>query len=152
MADEIHRNVKVARGVPPNYAAIITAFPAANKPGTIFTYHDTIYVRDAAPGPVEISEALMEHEIVHVRQQATYPGGAFAWWKQYLDDPAFRQEQELEAHVVEYSWWCKNKVNRRQRLRARAEIASRLSGPLYNKCMEKWRVFKYLRAVEQKGV
>lgn len=146
MTDELHIEAKVVRGVPPNYAAIIAAFPAANKPGVIFAYHDTIYVR----GEAELTPSLLEHEKVHLRQQATLPGGggAITWWKLFLSVPMFRAEQELEAHIVEYAHVLKSGLNRDGRRKARAQIAARLSGPLYGRCIGKLKVIAHLRAVE----
>lgn len=150
MDDELHIEAKVVRGVPPNYTAIVAAFPAANKPGVIFAYHDTIYVR----GEVELTPSLLEHEKVHLRQQATFceevgaGRSAWLWWQHYLVDPQFRAEQELEAHIVEYAHVLKSGLNRDGRRKACAQIAARLSGPLYGRCIGKLKVIAHLRAVE----
>lgn len=44
-------------------------------------------------------QALIAHEMVHVRQQAAT--GWLAWWWRYLTDESFRLDQELEAYRVQ---------------------------------------------------
>lgn len=134
---------KIIHARPPNFAAIVAAFPAAAKPGTIFAYGDTIYtLEDSLP------HSLVEHEKVHLRQQ-NESGGPEIWWEFYLSSSQFRFDAELEAHIVEYATVLSSGANRIARRRARAAIAARLSGPLYGKCTSRAKAEAFLRAVEE---
>jgi len=117
--------VNVVRGTPPNYAAIVAVFPAAQREGVIFTYGDTVYVN----GNPNIPPQLKAHEAVHIDQQNQYFGGPAAWWDNYLTNPAFRLEQELVAHRAEYR--TLKHLNREQAARSLHFIAARLASPLY---------------------
>lgn len=138
--------VPIVRGRPPNFEAIATKFPAARAPNTIFAYGDRIYSGDGEPLP----HSLYEHEKVHLRQQAAYDGGVENWWAMYLASSTFRFEQELEAHTVEYGIVHRSGANRKTRLSARAQIAARLSGPLYGKLISKAKALAYLRVAEER--
>lgn len=138
--------VPIIRGRPPNFEAIAAKFPAARAPNTIFAYGDRIYSGDGEPLP----HSLYKHELVHLRQQAAYDGGVENWWAMYLASDRFRFEQELEAHLVEYATVIRSGANRKARLRARAQIAARLSGPLYGKCVSKHKAMAYLVATEDR--
>lgn len=105
---------------PPNYERIRAVFDV--RPTTIFTYGNTIYV----PGGGELDYPLRMHERTHVLQQAAFPGGPEMWWNRYLDDPAFRLEQELEAYRNQY-----RAMSRSERERNIRRIAGDLSSPLY---------------------
>lgn len=139
------KQIPIVRGRPPNFEAIAKKFPAARDPGTIFAYGDTIYSGDGMPLP----NSLYEHEKVHLRQQAAY-GGAEDWWAIYLASDTFRFEQELEAHIVEYGFVLRSGANRHTRKKAMAQIAARLSGPLYGKLISKAKALAYLRTAEER--
>lgn len=105
--------MKTIKAFPPNYPEIRRAFPHIRGRDIIFAYGDKIFYPSGKPLP----DSLIAHETVHGQRQAGDPAG---WWKRYLVDASFRFEEELLAHRAEY--------------RAGgdlAEIAKRLSGPLY---------------------
>ena len=91
----------------------------------VFTYGDTVY--SYAP----LSYGLVAHEITHVLQQTKM--GAEKWWKQYLKDPKFRMEQELEAYRRQYKVYCKR--NARVGADMLIEMAEDLSGKIYGNIM-----------------
>lgn len=96
---------------PPIYAAAVAAFGrgADFDTGTVFTYGDTIHVKNG-----RLSGDLVAHETTHVVQQTTYPGGPGAWWKRYIEDPQFRLAQEMEAYARQWDWVKKHVPKRQQ--------------------------------------
>lgn len=121
----------ISQGYPPNYAAIVKAIPAVklNK-GIVFTYGDTIFM----PAGINLVDHLMAHEQEHIRQQTEM--GAEKWWAQYLKDPQFRLEQELEAYKVQYQTLQKNH-SRQDRRVTLMKIAGDLGGSMYGKIINK---------------
>jgi hypothetical protein len=117
--------VKIINGKPPNFKKIHAAFPLASRPGTIFTYGDTVYVI----GAHDISPCLKAHEATHIEQQKKL--GPEVWWERYIEDPAFRFEQELPAHRAEYRTFKAMERDRNRVSHALYTIADRLAGPLY---------------------
>lgn len=117
-------NVKSER--PPNYDEIAKTFDIEGKP-VVFTYGDMLY----NPGRGNIPGHLMKHEETHAAQQ-TDP---VAWWRQYLKDPQFRTQQELEAYQVQYKYFCKKEKNPHLRLRFLEHIARDLASEVYGKCI-----------------
>lgn len=105
---------------PPNYREINAAFKVRGKP-VIFCFGATIY----NPCRIKVPPQLMVHEAVHSRQQGTGPE---SWWARYIADPAFRLEQEIEAHRAE----CRSLVETGMPLAQAIDmVASRLAAPLY---------------------
>lgn len=101
--------------------------------GIIFSWGaDRIY----NPDGVVVGPDLLAHEAVHGERQGTNPASIRQWWVRYLDDPQFRLQEELPAHVCEYQWWLQNGT-RPERRRALKEIAYRLSSPLYGRLIGK---------------
>lgn len=118
------RFLEVVDARPPNYEAIVAVFPGAAQPGVIFAYGDRIY----APGGRRPTPALQAHEAVHCERQDGRPE---PWWRRYLVDPAFRLEEELEAHRAEYRAYCARHANRAKREAALEGVARKLAAPLY---------------------
>lgn len=110
---------------------------------TFWTYGDTIY----NPGGKKIPDEILAHEAVHMRQQAAYEGGPEAWWKEYLINPDFRYEQELQAHGVEYYAACQHFKDRNAQAKALQNIAARLSGPLYQTAVSRDDARKAIREI-----
>lgn len=119
--------IQIVAGRPPNFAAIVKAFPqAARDKTTIFTYGHVIYVSDGKQMP----RSIIAHETVHVVQQDLI--GRDEWWTNYLADKKFRFEMELAAHRIEHAV-AMTEGNHDHRRRVTALIAKRLSGPLYGR-------------------
>lgn len=110
---------------------------------TYWTYGDTIY----NPGGKPLPGPILEHEALHSVQQAHYEGGPEAWWKEYLINPEFRFEQELQAHAVEYKAVCIETKDRERRARNLNYIANRLSGPLYQAQVDKATSMKAIKEI-----
>jgi len=96
----------------------------------VMVYGDTIHQSFQEP----MTPDLLNHELVHVRQQAAYPGGADAWWERYLADRDFRVSQELEAYQTQHQWASKH-YGRRERRNLLDHCARDLSGHIYGKAM-----------------
>lgn len=123
--------MKIIKAYPPNWLDIRAAFKESIRPGAIFCYGDTIY----NPIGAKLSDALIAHEEVHSRQQGDDPRG---WWFRYIGDPQFRFEQELEAHRAEYRV-AAHDSSRQVRRSILKQLASRLAGPLYGRCVSRDR-------------
>lgn len=115
--------MRVVHDFPPNWDEVNAVFKVAGKP-VIFCYGDRIY----NPSQIDVTPALYAHELMHSRQQGDDPAG---WWRRYIDDIAFRFEQELAAHQAEYIAAMKSAPNRHARRTYAKAIAQRLAGPLY---------------------
>lgn len=74
---------------------------------------------------------LLEHEKVHVKQQAQYDGSWQDWWDQYLEDPEFRIKQEVEAYRRQYEYLQEHMNDRNKRFSILVQLAQALSGPMY---------------------
>jgi hypothetical protein len=119
--------MKIVRDFPPNYVAIALAFDLrGRKP--VFAWWDVIF----NPHGIEIGPELMAHEALHADRQKRWPGGAEAWWQQYIADPRFRLMEELLAHVAEYRAYLETNGDTRQVRRVvLARLATRIASPLY---------------------
>jgi hypothetical protein len=122
--------IKVER--PPNFEAILAAFPSAGGYGVLFAWGDDIY----NPSGVVIPAALLAHEAVHgsrQRGQGGHASGPLIWWDRYINEPAFRYHEELLAHAAEYKFQLKDVgSDRNRRARLLTSTAQRLIAPLYN--------------------
>jgi hypothetical protein len=119
--------MKIIKGYPPNYSAIIDALhPAGNF---IFTYGDTIY----SPTTEILDEEIIEHERVHERQQTENDKqfGPRKWWERYLIDGSFRWRQELEAYRAQWEYLERYEPDRNKRHKKLVEMARFLSSPSY---------------------
>ena len=118
---EIAPGVQLRHEWPPNIRAIRETFGSKVDSSTIFTYAPNVYRLDEGVLPPQI----IAHELVHIEQQGDDPAG---WWERYLEDPGFRLEQELEAHIVEFTAYKQGIQNRNARAQYRWYLAARLSG------------------------
>lgn len=112
--------VKVA--YPPMIEAIDAAFNVKGKP-ILFAWGDTIY----NPMGVRIAPDLMPHEAVHGARQGR---DVVAWWERYIEDPKFRFDEELPAHVAQYRWCLQNTPAAHHRM-ALIRISQAIASPLY---------------------
>lgn len=121
--------MKIVRDYPPNYPAIAAAFDLrGRKP--VFAWWDVLF----NPHGIEIGAELMAHEELHSVRQKKFPGGAEAWWRQYIADPRFRLMEELLAHVAEYRAYLEtNGATRNVRRAVLAQLAQRIASPLYGR-------------------
>ena len=112
---------------PPNFAEINRAFKTHDRE-VIYAFGDTIY----NPRRIKIPPYLIAHERVHLGRQLVFDGGAPEWWRRYIDDPKFRLDEELPAHIAEYQQICSVAADAPAVMaKALDRIATRLASPLY---------------------
>lgn len=109
---------------PPNIEAIRAKFPISLMGGIVFAYSPDIYVPSGHPLP----EWIIAHEEVHVLRQGDNPA---EWWHQYIEDEAFRFEEELAAHKAEYRMVCRLTNDRETQNKMLSHIAAKLIDPIY---------------------
>ncbi len=114
--------MRVIAAHPPNFDELDRVFDIGNKP-VIFAWGFTIF----NPNGGEVSAALHAHEAVHGHQQGR---DILGWWRRYIDEPAFRLEQEIPAHRAEYLV-LSHGVSRQVRRNSLRIVAKKLSSPLY---------------------
>jgi hypothetical protein len=118
--------MKIVNEKPPNYEKIIKAFPHAEGAPVIFCYGDTIY--DPVGGK-PLPEHLVKHEFVHSKQQEEF-GGPEKWWDEYIANPTFRFEQEVEAYAVQYKF-SQTQLKAKWSDKFLDNLARDLSSPVY---------------------
>lgn len=135
--------MNISHEFPPIYDDIVKVFPTFGNAKPIFSWGDTIY-QPFSKEP--LSPELIAHEAVHGLRQASdfankgrppeerpqdYETAIRAWWRRYLDDPAFRLEEEIPAHRAELGVLLENAKSRDERRFYYTYIAERLCAPLY---------------------
>lgn len=114
---------------PPNYKQIARAFKIKDHQNVIFTYGNQLFV--PAGERIVIDKPLMKHEETHARQQRDM--GVKEWWSKFLEDPAFRFQQELEAYRNQYRAMAGLPLA--DRLGYLDHISNDLSGEIYGNLM-----------------
>lgn len=122
---------------PPCFDAVNAKFRVAGQP-VIFSWGDVIY----NPRRVPIPPALMAHEEVHGRRQLAW--GVEQWWEDYISSAAFRLDEEVRAHRVEYRTLISLCDNRQARRRYLKQTAKRLAAPLYGRMISVAKAQKIL--------
>ena len=131
--------VKIAIDFPPLWDEIDAAFHVKGRK-VIYAWGDTIYNPYGMPVP----PVLMDHEMVHGRRQGK---DVIGWWRRYIEDPVFRLNEEIPAHIAEYNHMIRqgNRNDRRQALKL---VSGRLSAPLYGGLITKAKAKALLKAGE----
>jgi hypothetical protein len=131
--------VKIINEPPPNYEEIRKVFDVeAKRP--IFAWGTLIYNPFGAN--LEQTPELIAHEEMHgYRQLGPLPFGALTpehhskirlWWRDYLESPSFRLEEEIPAHRAEYRQLLRMYGNTRRNRRLQLiRVAKRMRDPLY---------------------
>ena len=112
--------------------------------GTLFAYGDTVY----NPGKIRIGEDLLRHEETHLEQQDGSREKAAEWWDQYLADPEFRIQQEVEAYGEQFKFICRNANNgkyRNQQARWLHALAGQLSSPMYGSVIKHAEAYRRIK-------
>ena len=123
--------MKIVNDFPPNFEDICQAIPdVRSKEDVVFTYGDTIY----NPYGGDIQDHLDVHESIHEQQQGKI--GIDNWWARYLNDKAFRLEQEVEAYKTQYQFVFK-KYGIAVATGFLRDIAGDLSGSMYGNVMDR---------------
>lgn len=130
-ATQHHPAVTVAYTVPPVYEACVRQFGPL-PPGCVFAWADTVYAPQH--DGVTPSPEILAHECVHFGQQER-SGGPELWWQKYLAEAAYRLQQEVPAHRVQWQVLCRLVPNRNARRRYLHHLAAQLAGPMYGHLM-----------------
>lgn len=96
--------MKILKQLPPNYKALLKAFPTIDGKPYFYTYGDTLY----NPLGVEIYPDALVHEEVHVKQYGEDPSTWEAMSDRYIKEPLFRFDCELEAYATQYNFVRQN--------------------------------------------
>lgn len=112
------------------YDKLVEKFGVSFDQGTIFTIGNVIYHKK------DLTDDLEVHERTHVSQQLSYPGGKWAWWDKYLEDPGFRLSQELEAYRRQCRYARSNYKNREKVNLVIQNSAMALSGKMYGELVD----------------
>lgn len=132
--------ITFVRERPPIYDEICERFPVRGKP-VLFAWGDRVYAPLGGSFPMQ----LQAHEHVHCQRQLVFAGGVEGWWRRYLDDAAFRLDEEKLAHTAEFMKLCEMRGGSRSARRtALAIVATRLSGPIYRYSFSKAAAREYL--------
>ena len=118
---------QIVHDYPPLYDEISAAFDLYPSDSIIFSWGDRLY----NPYEFDILPKLIAHERVHGERQGS-GNDIVDWWKQYIEDRAFRLEEEIPAHRAEYQYILKH-GNRSERRGALKITSSRLTAPLYGR-------------------
>ncbi len=130
---------------PPLYEEISEAFSLFPGSRIIFSWGDQLY----NPTRAKIVPELVAHEAVHGKRQGS--GQQIVhWWEQYIEDRAFRLEEEVAAHIAEYQHVLKH-GGRNERRTALRVTAKRLSAPLYGSMITRSSAVAVLRAGDRSG-
>lgn len=119
--------MKVLTMYPPNFREIQQAFNVRGQP-VIFAYGSVVY----NPSKIRVPEHLLIHERVHLHRQGDDPAD---WWRRYIDDPRFRLDEEIPAHVAEYR--AMKVYDGPESSRWLDMIAERLASPLYGSLIDR---------------
>ena len=121
---------------PPNWDLLVKTFNVKWE-NTVVTFGNNVYSEKP------ISNDLIAHELVHVKQQGKNPN---LWWKKYIADKAFRLDQEVEAHIAQMKDIKKHSGKDRNYIAvARARLASYLSSSMYGNCISYDEAYNELR-------
>lgn len=125
--ETIQHGVRTINDKPPVWDAVCTAFNIIPR-DVIFAYCNRVY----NPYDLTLPEYLIEHEKVHFKQQGGTEESTKVWWDKFLGVPEFRMSQELEAYAHQYRQMCKTIKDRNKQAIILYDLASSISGPLYN--------------------
>lgn len=135
--------MKIIKAYPPNFSPLKKAFPfIVGRPGILYAWGDRIY----NPSGVKVQPWLLAHEEVHGRQQTSGPYNevldvldVLEWWDSYINLPAFRLKQEIEAHRVEWKAYLSTFPENSpfDPCPYLERMAERLSSPLYGNMISK---------------
>lgn len=92
----------------------------------------------------ELSDDVIEHELIHIQQQKDY-GGVDGWWDAYFKDPVQRLAWEMEAYRHQYQFLkMKNTMNRNTLFYHVVFWASNLAGKSYGELIGREEAIKQI--------
>lgn len=102
--------MKISNTIPPIYETLHKQFGVEWDKGLVITYFPNIHVKSGHLPP-----DLEAHESTHLYQQEHYKTGVEGWWKQYIEDPRFRLQEETAAYMIQIEFIRKNLIGRTNR-------------------------------------
>lgn len=119
--------MRIIKAYPPIWSKIAARFPyIKGKQGILYAWGDRLF----NPSGIKIGPAVIAHEEVHGERQCGDCIGSdriYEWWDRYLNDDAFRLDEEVRAHHAEWAVLAMAGAGW-DTLEA---LARRLSSPLY---------------------
>lgn len=125
----------ILQSYPPNYERIRSCLSVRRN--CVFAYGNVLY----NPSGLLIPSHLMVHEETHRDQQGP---GVEEWWERYLQDPAFRLQQEIEAYRAQYRFVLRTEA-RPERRRLLAAFVRDLS-TLYDLAITREQAIRMIRS------
>lgn len=119
--------MRIIEDYPPLIDEIDERFHIRGKP-VIFAWGDTIYNPQKNP----VADWLIAHEAEHGQRQGSDLTDIVSWWRRYMDEDAFRMEEEAYAHLAEYTFQLGGTINRQQRRSLMMTTAKRFANPIYD--------------------
>lgn len=116
------QTIAVNKNKPKNWDTLESQF-GVKWGDVIVTYYPEIHCEK------DISAQKVHHESVHLVQQQDF--GVENWWAKYMEDKAFRLEQEVQAYKAEIDWIKKQDFNRVYRRLLLDRIYTDLSSSIY---------------------
>lgn len=117
----------IIKGKPPVWEQIKKNIPGATSVDSEriwITVGHCIYAESLMP------REILEHELIHVRQQ-TKDMSADEWWDQWLNNEEFRYVQELEGYRRQIEMKNRELKDRNKMYKYKRDIAEILSGEIY---------------------
>lgn len=129
------QDYKISHELPPIYDKCVEKW-GVSFDNTAFTYGNVIHIKGG------ISDNLLAHELVHVKQQTEM--GAELWWDKYLSDDKFRLSQEVEAYQAQYKDIMGFIRDRNMLARFLMGYAEALSGNMYGNLVTRGEAIKLI--------
>lgn len=127
--------VKIVHAYPPNYAQLKEHFKLPPSHNIVFAWGETMFSPNLKN---VITDAIKAHEAAHGARQLSFAAtgdaeqSVRAWWNRYIEEIAFRLDEEVIGHRAEFKHIQNSGgASRRDKEKALEWIASKLSSPLY---------------------
>lgn len=130
---------------PPIYSEIAAVFRIHERRDVVFSFGPHMY----NPYAAHIPDEIVVHEAIHGARQGR-GDKVLDWWQRYMEDQAFRLDEEIHAHRAEYRWLLEH-GNRQQRRRACKQVSGKLAGPLYGRLTTAKKASRLLKAGTYSG-
>lgn len=117
------QNIKLSKECPPIYSRLHDKFGVEWEDGLIIAHSPYIYCL------IDIPPEKMVHECVHTKRQDEI--GVDLWYDRYIEDDAFRLDEEVRAYREEFKFLKKYVKDREFLFHLRNDICKNLSSSIY---------------------
>lgn len=121
--------IEISHEVPAIYEILNARFDASWNNGIIIAYDGRIHCKN------DVEPQKLIHEKVHLDRQAGI--GNDVWWTCYLEDPAFRLQEEKLAYKAEAVFLKKYIKDREIVFHMLRELASNMASDIYGRMVTK---------------